>query len=289
MRESTRGGPSGWIVWAKVGDGQGWSLRLAGQPPGRLVFIPHCALGCSDIRTLPWVMTRQSRIPLTAGSDACSTDPSPTEQGLHSLLHILLATLSTPSHPTCRVLLKEPKGREVEDGDRFTYNEGYTSRLFRVKINSIQLRESAEESAKTNDQVLQDRQYQVDAAVVRIMKTRRTLSHKLLVNELMVQLKFPIKAVSGEVGAPWARGRGTGQLAQRAASPSLGRGGRDMQQISPPAPTVVTPPSPPPTVFLPPPLTPPLQSDLKKRIESLIEREYLERDVRDAQIYNYLA
>lgn len=32
-----------------------------------------------------------------------------------------------------------------------------------------------------------------------------------------------------------------------------------------------------------------LQSDLKKRIESLIDREYLERDAADSQIYNYLA
>ena len=32
-----------------------------------------------------------------------------------------------------------------------------------------------------------------------------------------------------------------------------------------------------------------LQADLKKRIESLIDREYLERDESDTQIYNCLA
>jgi cullin-4 len=31
---------------------------------------------------------------------------------------------------------------------------------------------------------MQDRQYQIDAALVRIMKTRKTLSHKLLVSEV---------------------------------------------------------------------------------------------------------
>lgn len=30
-------------------------------------------------------------------------------------------------------------------------------------------------------------------------------------------------------------------------------------------------------------------ADLKKRIESLIDREYLERDKNNPQIYNYLA
>jgi cullin-4 len=29
--------------------------------------------------------------------------------------------------------------------------------------------------------------------------------------------------------------------------------------------------------------------DLKKRIESLIERDYIERDAKDNNVYNYLA
>ena len=33
----------------------------------------------------------------------------------------------------------------------------------------------------------------------------------------------------------------------------------------------------------------PQPADLKKRIESLIDREYLERDKNNATIYNYLA
>ena len=53
------------------------------------------------------------------------------------------------------------QGREVEDEDVFHFNAGFAAQLYRVKINTIQLKESAEENKKTNDQVMADRQYQV--------------------------------------------------------------------------------------------------------------------------------
>ena len=43
--------------------------------------------------------------------------------------------------------------------------------------------------------VFQDRQYQVDAAVVRVMKARKSLSHTLLISELFKMLKFPVLIV----------------------------------------------------------------------------------------------
>jgi cullin-4 len=49
-----------------------------------------------------------------------------------------------------------------------------------------------EEQKATEERVFQDRQYQIDAAIVRIMKMRKTLSHPLLVTELFNQLKFPV-------------------------------------------------------------------------------------------------
>jgi cullin 4 len=64
----------------------------------------------------------------------------------------------------------------------------------------------------------------IDAAIVRIMKSRKTLGHRDLVGEVLNQLKFPAAGV-----------------------------------------------------------------DIKKRIESLIEREYLERTEGDRSRYNYLA
>ena len=50
-----------------------------------------------------------------------------------------------------------------------------------------------EEQASTTERVYQDRQYQIDAAIVRIMKMRKTLTHNLLVSEVYNQLKFPVK------------------------------------------------------------------------------------------------
>ena len=50
-----------------------------------------------------------------------------------------------------------------------------------------------EENVSTTERVFQDRQYQVDAAIVRIMKMRKTLTHNQLIAELYNQLKFPIQ------------------------------------------------------------------------------------------------
>lgn len=37
-----------------------------------------------------------------------------------------------------------------------------------------------------------NRQHQIDALIVRIMKARKTLTHSLLIAELYNQLKFPV-------------------------------------------------------------------------------------------------
>jgi len=123
-----------------------------------------------------------------------------------------------------RVLTKSPKSSIVEEDAVFIFNGGLLNKMTKIKINAIQLKETEEENKETTSKVFQDRQYQIDAAIVRIMKTRKALSHNQLINELFGLLKFPHKA-----------------------------------------------------------------SDLKKRIESLIEREYLERDAQNANMYKYLA
>lgn len=60
-----------------------------------------------------------------------------------------------------------------------------------IQVNFIYLQQ--EENQTTTERVFQDRQYQVDAAIVRIMKMRKTLAHNSLVSECVSQLRFPIK------------------------------------------------------------------------------------------------
>lgn len=67
----------------------------------------------------------------------------------------------------------------------FVFNE-------RVISNANSIFQTEEQKA-TEERVYQDRQYQIDAAIVRIMKMRKTLSHNLLISELYKQLTFPVK------------------------------------------------------------------------------------------------
>lgn len=123
-----------------------------------------------------------------------------------------------------RVLVKNPKGKDIDDDDAFIFNEKFTDKLFRVRINQIQLQETLEEESETQRHVLVDRQFQIDAAIVRVMKHKKTIKHNVLVKELYNILEIPVN-----------------------------------------------------------------QTDLKKRIELLIEREYMERDKRDKSNYIYIA
>ena len=92
-----------------------------------------------------------------------------------------------------QILLKSSKGVEINPSEIFSFNKGFTHKLCRIKINQVQLKETHEENQSTNERVFQDRQYQVDAAIVRVMKMRKSLLHNLLITEVVGQLKFSIK------------------------------------------------------------------------------------------------
>jgi cullin 3 len=153
-----------------------------------------------------------------------------------------LISLSTPKH---RILKKGSKGRGISsDQDAFTFNVEYTSKLKRVRIPLVKessvtkagdagsaANASASAAAAAADgsvpvAVEEDRRHLVEAAIVRIMKARKSLGHNELIAEVTRQLSVRFNA-----------------------SPQF----------------------------------------VKKRIESLIEREYLERALDDHRVYNYVA
>lgn len=125
------------------------------------------------------------------------------------------------------VLRKEPMSKEICAGDRFSVNDAFTSKLYKVKIGTVAAaKESDAERGETRERVEEDRKPQIEAAIVRVMKARKVLSHNDVVAEVTRQLSARFN----------------------------------------PQPAVI-----------------------KKRIESLIEREYIERDATDRTLYRYVA
>mmetsp|Transcript_9527 Transcript_9527/g.18629 ORF Transcript_9527/g.18629 Transcript_9527/m.18629 type:complete len:744 (+) Transcript_9527:126-2357(+) len=126
-----------------------------------------------------------------------------------------------------KLLLKEPKGKDVGDDDAFSNNAKFTHKMIKFKVASVAAsRETNEEVQASRNKMNEDRNPQIDAAIVRIMKTRRVMEHNLLIAEV------------------------TKQLTQR---------------------------------FSPNPLV------IKKRIEGLIDRDFLQRQPGNMKTYEYLA
>lgn len=139
----------------------------------------------------------------------------------------LKRTLQSLACAKYKILLKEPKGRDIGDGDHFSFNDGFTCPLARIKIATVAARvETLQERKETNEKVEEERKNQVEACLVRVMKDRKTMRHNELMNEVVRQL-------AGRFNP----------------SPAL----------------------------------------VKKRIESLIDRDYLERNLHEKNVYNYLA
>jgi cullin 3 len=126
-----------------------------------------------------------------------------------------------------KILLKDNNPKKIGDDDHFTFNSKFHSKLYRLKIVTVNSQKDNEmERQETRQKVDEDRKFQIEAAIVRIMKARKTMEHSNLISEV------------------------TKQLSPR---------------------------------FLPNPML------IKRRIESLIEKEYLDRSKTDRKVYNYLA
>ena len=87
------------------------------------------------------------------------------------------------------VLRKEPMSKDIADTDMFSFNEKFTSKFVKVKIGTVAAQKEAEpERQETRMKVEEDRKPQIEAAVVRIMKSRRLLDHNSIISEVTKQL-----------------------------------------------------------------------------------------------------
>jgi hypothetical protein len=86
-----------------------------------------------------------------------------------------------------RFLVKEPMSREINPGDRFSFNENFKSQFVKIKVGVVSAgnkvegdKERKETEKKNND----SRGFAVEAAVVRIMKYVLSLPNNVLTHML---------------------------------------------------------------------------------------------------------
>jgi len=99
-----------------------------------------------------------------------------------SMCKKLLATLSIAKY---KILSKSGDGKTIEDDATFTPNDGFQCPHRKIKIPP-----PVTEETHNKERVEEDRSIAIEAAIVRIMKMRKTLNHQQLVTEVLTQLAF---------------------------------------------------------------------------------------------------
>ncbi|CAG8540312.1 13355_t:CDS:10 [Funneliformis caledonium] len=98
-----------------------------------------------------------------------------------------------------KILVKEPKGKDINHGDVFYFNYEFTAPYQRIKIPTVASKVETEgERKETREKVEEARKHQTEAAIVRIMKDRKTMEHNNLIAEVTRQLQprfVPIPAL----------------------------------------------------------------------------------------------
>ncbi|KAJ2083503.1 hypothetical protein H4R24_000776 [Coemansia sp. RSA 988] len=90
-----------------------------------------------------------------------------------------------------KILTKTPMSRDVNPNDRFSFNNSFRSPQHRIRIPVVAAKavvESEKEKAESMASIGRERQHLIEAAIVRIMKTRKQMMHEQLVNEVIHQL-----------------------------------------------------------------------------------------------------
>jgi len=92
-----------------------------------------------------------------------------------------------------KVLLINTEDENITKASKFSLNKGFRSKRARVLIN-VPIREAQQkETGEVHKSVEEDRKLQIQAAIVRIMKMRKTLNHTTLMTEVISQLQNRFK------------------------------------------------------------------------------------------------
>ncbi|EXJ53846.1 Cullin 3 [Cladophialophora yegresii CBS 114405] len=92
-----------------------------------------------------------------------------------------------------RVLRKEPVTKDVKPTDKFYFNEDFSSQFLKIKVSVVaggggNRVENQDERRATQKRTDEERGIVIEAAIVRIMKSRKTLSHSQLMTETLDQI-----------------------------------------------------------------------------------------------------
>ncbi|KAI5992563.1 Cullin family-domain-containing protein [Pisolithus marmoratus] len=101
----------------------------------------------------------------------------------------LKRTLQSLACAKKKVLRKRPAGKDIDETDVFYFNSEFTDLGVKVHINSIQAKETPEESTRTQSHIDSDRKHYLDAAIVRIMKAKKELTYEQLKTQTIESVK----------------------------------------------------------------------------------------------------
>jgi cullin 3 len=137
----------------------------------------------------------------SASADPSSPNTSLTVEEIQAATNIPMSALarnlqSLAVAPKTRLLIKEPMSRDVKPGDRFSFNTNFVPKAIKITVNVVSAGNKVEgdtERKETEKRNNDSRSFAIEAAVVRIMKMRKTLSHAELLNETIGALNTQFK------------------------------------------------------------------------------------------------